>query len=88
MLIDYVKQKIIFVRRQNPYRASKLTVKKYFSGIHAGISASWSVNNNYQYNIREYAAIVRIVEVGLPERVMMKSLIKIAITKIPGVKQK
>ena len=46
------------------------------------------INNNYQYTIREYAAIVRIVEVGLPERVMMKSLIKIAITKIPGVKQK
>ena len=44
MLIDYVKQKIIFVRRQNPYRASKLTVKNYFSGIHAGISASRSVN--------------------------------------------
>ena len=31
-------------------------------------------NNNYQCIIREYAAIVRIVEVGVPERVMMKSL--------------
>ena len=46
-MIDYVKQKIIFVRGQNPYRASKLTVKKYFSGIHAGISASRSVKATF-----------------------------------------
>ena len=42
-MIDYVKKRIIFVRGQNPYRASKLTVKKYFFGIHAGISESRSV---------------------------------------------
>ena len=34
------------------------------------------INNNDQYDIREYAAIVRIVEVGVPGRVMMKSLKK------------
>ena len=37
------------------------------------------ITNNYQYTIREYAAIVRIVEVGVPGRVMMKSLINIEI---------
>ena len=31
-------------------------------------------NKSYQYIIREYAGIVRIVEVGVPGKVMMKSL--------------
>ena len=45
-------------------------------------------NNNCQYIIREHAAIVRIVEVGVPGRVMMKSLINIEILKNSGAKQK
>ena len=43
IMIDYVKKKFDFVQRQNSYRASKLTFKKYFSGIKAGISPSQPV---------------------------------------------
>ena len=46
IMTSYVKKKIDFVQGQNSYRASKLTVKKYFSGIRAGISSSQSVNSN------------------------------------------
>ena len=42
-MIDYVKKKIDFIQGQNTYRASKLTIKKYFSVRKAGISLSQSV---------------------------------------------
>ena len=45
-MVDYVKEKFNFFRRQNSYRASKLTIKKYFSGIKAGISQSLPVKTS------------------------------------------
>ena len=42
-MIDYIKKNFDFIHRQNSDRASKLTIKKYFFGIHAGISLSWHV---------------------------------------------
>ena len=37
---QYGKKKIDFIQRQNSHGASKLTIKKYFSRIKAGISLS------------------------------------------------
>ena len=50
-MIDYVKKKINFIQGQNSYRASKLTIKKCFSGIKAGISLSRSVKTYKIYLI-------------------------------------
>ena len=43
MIVDYIKKNFDFIHRQNFYRASKLTIKKYFSGIITGISLSQHV---------------------------------------------
>ena len=40
IIVDYIKKEFDFIHRQKFYRASKLTVKKYFSGIITGISLS------------------------------------------------
>ena len=47
-MIGYNKKKIEFgpeAKFLHVYRASKLTFKKYFSRMKAGISLSWTVNN-------------------------------------------
>ena len=40
IIVDYIKKNFDFIHRQNFYRASKLTIKKHFSGIITGISLS------------------------------------------------
>ena len=49
IIVDYIKKNFDFIHRQNFYRASKLTIKKYFSGIITGISLSQHVNFIFRY---------------------------------------
>ena len=76
---DFLKNLIFCIFSQKIHILLNKSIFEPFQLLNGHTLPLKVINNNYQYIIREYAAIVRIVEVGVPGRVMMKSLIRIEI---------